>query len=73
MCDEPTGALDFETGKKVLELLQNTCRVSGMTVVIITHNAAISQMANKVIKMKNGGIEEIQINEKTVDIKEINW
>lgn len=73
LCDEPTGALDSKTGKKVLEVLQDTCKKYGMTVVIITHNQAISAMANKVIKMKNGSVEEIIINKNPIDIGEINW
>jgi putative ABC transport system ATP-binding protein len=73
LCDEPTGALDSKTGKKVLEVLQNTCKEYGMTVVIITHNSIIAQMADRVIKMKNGKIEEITINKKPKNIGEINW
>jgi putative ABC transport system ATP-binding protein len=73
LCDEPTGALDSKTGKKVLEVLQKTCKDYNMTVVIITHNLIISQMANRVIKMKNGAIEDIIINEHPQNIKEINW
>ena len=73
LCDEPTGALDSKTGQKVLEVLQKTCREYGMTVVIITHNSVIAQIANRVIKMKNGTVEEITINEHPLDIKEINW
>lgn len=73
LCDEPTGALDSKTGKKVLEVLQKTCKEYGMTVVIITHNSAISPIANRVIKMKNGEIEEVIINKNPVDIREINW
>ena len=73
LCDEPTGALDSKTGQKVLEVLQKTCKEYGMTVVIITHNSLIAQIANRVIKMKNGTVEEITINEHPLDIKEINW
>ncbi|MDD4795317.1 ABC transporter ATP-binding protein [Candidatus Saccharibacteria bacterium] len=73
LCDEPTGALDSKTGQKVLEVLQKTCKEYGMTVVIITHNSVIAQIANRVIKMKNGTVEEITINEHPLDIKEINW
>jgi putative ABC transport system ATP-binding protein len=73
LCDEPTGALDSKTGQKVLEVLQKTCKEYGMTVVIITHNPVIAQIANRVIKMKNGTVEEITINEHPLDIKEINW
>lgn len=73
LCDEPTGALDSKTGQKVLEVLQKTCKEYGMTVVIITHNSSIAQIANRVIKMKNGAVEEITINEHPLEIKEINW
>ena len=73
LCDEPTGALDSKTGQMVLEVLQKTCKEYGMTVVIITHNSVIAQIANRVIKMKNGTVEEITINEHPLDIKEINW
>lgn len=73
LCDEPTGALDSKTGKKVLEVLQDTCRNYGMTLVIITHNSVIAGMADKVIKMKNGAVEEIIENKHPVDIGEINW
>lgn len=73
LCDEPTGALDSKTGKKILELLQQTCKDMGMTVIIITHNSAMAGIANKVIKMKNGKVDEIIINKKPIDAKEINW
>ena len=73
LCDEPTGALDSKTGQKVLEVLQKTCKEHGMTVVIITHNSVIAQIANRVIKMKNGTVEEIIVNEHPLEIKEINW
>lgn len=73
LCDEPTGALDSKTGQKVLEVLQKTCKEYGMTVVIITHNSAIAGIANRVIKMKNGTVEEIIINDHPLSIKEINW
>lgn len=73
LCDEPTGALDSKTGQKVLEVLQKTCQEYGMTVVIITHNSAIAQIANRVIKMKNGTVEENIINKRPLQIKEINW
>ena len=73
LCDEPTGALDSKTGQKVLEVLQKTCKEYGMTVVIITHNSVIAQIANRVIKMKNGTVEEITVNEHPLEIKEINW
>lgn len=73
LCDEPTGALDSKTGQKVLEVLQNTCKKYEMTVVVITHNVAISAIANRVIKMKNGTVEEIIINENPLSVKEIKW
>ncbi len=73
LCDEPTGALDYKTGKQILKLLQETCRKENMTVVIITHNTAITPMADKVIYFKNGSAEEIKINDKIVPIEEIEW
>jgi len=73
LCDEPTGALDSKTGKKVLEVLHKTSKKYEMTVVIITHNSVIADAADRVIKMKNGTIEEIIVNTKPIDIKEINW
>ena len=73
VCDEPTGALDYKTGKQILELLQNTCRKENMTVIIITHNSAIAPMADKVIHFKNGKAENIIINENPTPIEEIEW
>lgn len=73
LCDEPTGALDYKTGKQILELLQNTCRKENMTVIIITHNSAIAPMADKVIHFKNGKAENIIINESPTPIEEIEW
>ncbi len=73
LCDEPTGALDYKTGKEVLKLLQDTARKNNMTVIIITHNQAIAPMANRVIKMKSGKIEENIINKKPVAIEEVEW
>ena len=73
LCDEPTGALDYKTGKQILKLLQDTCRNEKMTVVIITHNSAISKMANKVIKFKNGSVEDIIINKNPNNIEDIEW
>ncbi len=73
LCDEPTGALDSVTGKKVLEVLQDIGRKYKITVVIITHNQIISQMADKVIKMKNGQISDLIINKNPKNIKEIDW
>ena len=73
LCDEPTGALDYKTGKSILKLLQDMCRQKGVTVVIITHNAAITPMADKVIHFKNGTSEKIEINENPVSIDNIEW
>ena len=73
MGDEPTGALDYKTGKQILELLENTCRKEKITTIIITHNSAIAPMADRVIKFKNGKAEEVIKNKKPVSIKEIEW
>ncbi len=73
LCDEPTGALDYQTGKQVLKVLQNMCFEERMSVVIVTHNSALAKMANKVIKVKSGKIESIEINENPVDIEEIEY
>lgn len=73
LCDEPTGALDYNTGKQVLKLLQDTCRKHGMTVVIITHNLALCPMGDKVIKVKNGKISSITVNENPVNVEMIEW
>lgn len=73
LCDEPTGALDYKTGKQILKLLENTCRKEKMTVIIITHNSALAPMADKVIKFKNGGVEKITFNKKPKPIDEIEW
>ena len=73
LCDEPTGALDYNTGKQILKLLQDTCRKEKMTVIIITHNSAIAPMADKVIRFKNGKSEDIIINENPRSIDEIEW
>ncbi len=73
LCDEPTGALDYKTGKQILKLLEQTARKEKMTVIIITHNAAIAPMADKVIKFKNGKAEEIIVNKNPKSIDEIEW
>jgi len=73
LCDEPTGALDYNTGKQILKLLQNTCRKEGMTVIVITHNQAIAPMADKVIKIKNGKVSSIHQNERPISVEEIEW
>lgn len=73
LADEPTGALDYNTGKQILKLLQDTCRNEKMTVIIITHNTMIAPMADKVIKFKNGKVEDVIINEKPTPIERIEW
>ena len=73
LCDEPTGALDYNTGKSILKLLQDTCRDTGMTVVVITHNTAIAPMADKVIKVKNGKVHSVTINENPIPVERIEW
>ena len=73
LCDEPTGALHYETGKSILKLLQDTCRRDGMTVVIITHNAALSGMADRIIRVKSGTIHSIRMNEHITPVEEIEW
>ena len=73
LCDEPTGALDYQTGKAILKLLQDTGRKTGMTVVIITHNGALTAMADRVIKVRNGTVKSVTINEHPMDISEIEW
>ena len=73
LCDEPTGALDYQTGKAILKLLQDSCRRSGMTVIIITHNKALCGMADRVIRVKSGTILSEEINENVVPVEEIEW
>lgn len=73
LCDEPTGALDYNTGKAILKLLQESCRKYNMTVAIITHNLALTPMGDKVIKVKNGMIESITINENPLPVERIEW
>lgn len=73
LCDEPTGALDYNTGKEVLKLLQNTARQKKITVIIITHNQAITPMADRIIKIKNGKVSENKINENPISIDQIEW
>ena len=73
LCDEPTGALDYNTGKTILKLLQDTCRERKMTVVVITHNSAIAPMADRVIKIKNGKVSRMAVNEKPVPVETIEW
>lgn len=73
LCDEPTGALDYNTGKTILKLLQDTCREKGMTVVVITHNQAITPMADRVIKIKNSKVAKISINPNPTPVENIEW
>ena len=73
LCDEPTGALDYKTGKQILKLLQDLARNEKMTVVIITHNSAISEMADKIIKFKNGSVEATIMNNEPKNIEDIEW
>ena len=73
LCDEPTGALDYNTGKAILKLLQDTCRERGMTVILITHNSAIAPMADRVIHIKSGRVEKIIENEHPVSVETIEW
>ncbi len=73
LCDEPTGALDYNTGKAILKLLQDTCRKKGMTVILITHNLAIAPMADRVIQIKNGRVSKTTVNERPVSVETIEW
>lgn len=73
LCDEPTGALDYNTGKQILKLLQDTCRKNNMTVIVITHNLALTPMGDKVIRVKNGKISSITVNENPVPVESIEW
>ncbi|MBS6475474.1 MAG: ABC transporter ATP-binding protein [Clostridiales bacterium] len=73
LCDEPTGALDYNTGKTILKLLQDMCRQEGMTVILITHNQAITPMADRVIKMKNGCVQSVSVNPAPTPVEEIEW
>ena len=73
LCDEPTGALDYQTGKAILQLLQDTARKSGMTVIIITHNSALTAMADRVIRVKSGTVASMELNETPQNIAEIEW
>ncbi len=73
LCDEPTGALDYNTGKSVLKLLQDTCRSTGMTVVVITHNQALTAMADRVITVKNGTVTDMRLNEQRINVEDIEW
>jgi putative ABC transport system ATP-binding protein len=73
LCDEPTGALDYRTGRDILQLIQDTCRRKNMTTIIITHNTALTEMADRVIRLKSGRIREMWINEYVTPIEEIEW
>lgn len=73
LCDEPTGALDYQTGKAILKLLQDMCREKGMTVIVITHNSAIAPMADRVIKIKNGKVDQMRQNESPMSVTDIEW
>ncbi len=73
LCDEPTGALDYATGKSILKLLQDTARTTGMTVVIITHNLALSSIGDRVIKVKSGKIESVTVNPEPMDVEKVEW
>ena len=73
LCDEPTGALDYDTGKAILKLLQEMCREKGMTVIVITHNSALAPMADRLIKIKNGKVSSMKVNENPISIDEIEW
>jgi putative ABC transport system ATP-binding protein len=73
LCDEPTGALDYQTGKSILKLLQDTCRETGMTVFVISHNSALAAMADKVVRMKNGRISSVVKNDNPLPVERIEW
>ena len=73
LCDEPTGALDYKTGKQILSLLEQLSKEKKMTIVIVTHNSAIAPMANKVIRFKNGKVENVTVNDNPTKVEEIEW
>ena len=73
LCDEPTGALDYQTGKQILQLLQDTCRRDGITVIIVTHNAALADMADRLVRFKSGRVTQMTVNPRPVPIAEIEW
>ena len=73
LCDEPTGALDYQTGKAILKLLQDMCREKGMTVIVITHNSALTPMADRVIHIKNGTVSSMELNDHPTPVEEIEW
>jgi putative ABC transport system ATP-binding protein len=73
LCDEPTGALDYQTGKSILQLLQDSCQKKGVTAVVITHNTAIASMADRVVKIKSGKVESVTDNKNPVPVSQIEW
>ena len=73
LCDEPTGALDYQTGKSILQLLYDTCKNKGVTVIVITHNMAITPMADRIVKIKSGKVESVTDNDKPIQVSEIEW
>ena len=73
LCDEPTGALDYNTGKTILKLLQDTCRSTGKTIIIITHNSALCKMADRVLHVKNGIVVKTEVNPSPTPVEEIEW
>ena len=73
LCDEPTGALDYQTGKHILKLLQDTCKKEGITVIVITHNSALAPMADRIIKIKNSKVSSVKLNENPADVSTIEW
>ena len=73
LCDEPTGALDYNTGRQILQLLQDTCRKEGITIVLITHNSALAPMADRLIRFRSGKVVEMTVNDNPVPISEIEW
>ncbi len=73
LCDEPTGALDYNTGKTILKLLQDTCRLKGMTVIVITHNSAIAPMADRIVKVRNGKVISEELNPNPIPVETIEW
>ena len=73
LCDEPTGALDYQTGKSILKLLQDMCRQKGMTVIVITHNSALTPMADRVIRIKNGQVSGMETNPSPIPVENIEW
>lgn len=73
LCDEPTGALDYQTGKTILKLLQDACRQTGKTVIIITHNSALTQMADRVVHIRNGAVQRVEVNASPTPVEQIEW